>query len=63
MFFKKSEKKSHGALLVLTVGALAAVGAMSITRCGKQMMHCMCAKIKGALGKEHLMCSDKDGSQ
>ncbi len=56
MFFKRSEKRSHGATLVLMVGALAAIGAISVTRCGKQMMHCMCQKVTGMFNKEKAMC-------
>ena len=41
MFFRKCEKKKHtSAKFILLVGALAAVGAFSITRKGKDFM-CM----------------------
>lgn len=51
MLFKKCERKKHSALLVLTVGALAAVGVISITRRGKEMACCMKEKVCGIFKK------------
>ncbi len=60
MFFGKCEKKKHSATLILTVGALAAIGAMSITKCGKQMMQCMKQKITDIFNKEKAMCDKQN---
>ncbi len=60
MFFKKSERKSRSATFILAVGALAAVGAVSITKCGKQMMRCMCTKVKGFFKNPDSMCAQKE---
>ena len=49
MFFRKNERKSHSARVILTVGALAAVGAISIYNCGKQMAGDVICKLKGFL--------------
>lgn len=57
MFFRKTERKKHSACAILAVGALAAIGAVSITRCGKQMINEMMCKVKGFFKKEQCMCS------
>ena len=58
MFFRKTERKKHSACLILTVGALAAIGAVSITKCGKQMINDACCKVKSFFKKEkNCMCS------
>lgn len=44
MLFKKSDCKRASVGMVLTVGALAVVGAMSVVKCGKDMMGCACKK-------------------
>lgn len=51
MLFKKTERKKHGACVILAVGALATIGAVSITRCGKQMVNEVCCKVKGIFKK------------
>ena len=52
MFFRKCEKKKHtSAKLILIVGALAAVGAFSITRKGRDMMCMAKNKITGFFKK------------
>ncbi len=56
MFFKKSDRKSTSPMLVLTVGALAMVGAFSIVKCGKRMMKCGCDKMTGMV--KHMMGKD-----
>jgi hypothetical protein len=55
MFFRKPEQKKHSACLILAVGALAAIGAMSITRCGKEAINEMCCKVKKFFKKEKSM--------
>lgn len=57
MFLKKTERKKHSVCAILTVGALAAIGAVSITRCGKQLINDMVCKVKRFLKKERNMCS------
>lgn len=52
MFFGKTERKKHTAPVILTVGALAAIGAVSITRSGKRMIKNTADKIKGFFNKE-----------
>ena len=59
MFFRKDERKSHSARVILTVGALAAVGAMSLVRCAKQTACVALDKVKGFLKSEKAMCRAK----
>lgn len=47
MFCRKSEQKKHSACAILIIGALATIGAISITRSGKQMMSNVMCKVKG----------------
>ncbi|MBE6645507.1 MAG: hypothetical protein E7612_09080 [Ruminococcaceae bacterium] len=56
MFFRKTERKKHSACLILTVGALAAIGAVSITRSGKQIINELGTKVKGFFKKEACTC-------
>ena len=51
MFFGKSDRKRHSALPVLVVGALALVGAVSITKKGKAVVRGATNKLKGMMGK------------
>jgi len=51
MFFKKTERKKHSAACILAVGALAAVGVLSITRKGKSLMRDAKAKMKSIFCK------------
>ena len=53
MLFRKTERKKHSVGAILTVGALAAIGALSITRCGKQMLNNAMCKVKGFFKKEN----------
>ena len=46
MFSKKCGKKKYGLCVILTIGALAAVGAMNVTRCGKNAVNTMITKMK-----------------
>ena len=48
--FNRNEKKKSTAPLFLTIGALAMIGAVSITKCGKKMISCVKEKISGMLG-------------
>lgn len=59
MFFKKSERKKHGIGAILTVGALAAVGVVSITRCGKRIFDDTVCKLKSFFTKKE--CPSGDG--
>lgn len=57
MFFRKCEKKKHSSIpIILTIGALAAVGAVSITKCGKDMMNCAWDKMKSLFKKGKDAC-------
>ena len=51
MFFRKTERKKHSACLILAVGALATVGAIAITKRGKDMLCCMKEKMCGIFKK------------
>jgi hypothetical protein len=60
MFFRKCEKKKHtSAKLILVVGALAAVGAFSITRKGRDLMCAAKEKITSLFKKEDCKCDNK----
>ncbi len=63
MLFKKSEQKSMRPYLIITVGALAMVGAYSIMRCGKKMVRCTCDKmtnmVKQVVGKAECSLSEQ----
>ena len=56
MFFRKTERKSRGTCVILAIGALAAIGAVSITRTGKQILGELRDKVKGAFSKTKCMC-------
>lgn len=58
MFFKKTERKKHSAACILAIGALAAIGALSITRRGKSMVRDAKNKMKNLLGKCECNSSD-----
>ena len=61
MFFKKCEKKKSSAKLILIVGALAAVGAFSITRKGKDLISAAKCKVSGFFKKDSgCDCNGKD---
>ena len=62
MFYRKSERKTHNVRVILTVGALATVGAISIFKCGKQMACEALCKVKGFFKSEKAMCSAKSES-
>ena len=49
MLFKKSDCKRAGTGMALTVGALAIVGAMSVIKCGKEMMGCACKRVTSVM--------------
>ena len=59
MLFRKSERKKHSAVLVLTVGALATVGALSITKYARDMMCDAKAKIKDFFSKKKCDCQEQ----
>ncbi len=56
VFFSKNERKTHSTRVILTVGALAAVGAISIFKCGKQMAGDVLCKVKAFLKSEKPEC-------
>lgn len=63
MFFKKTERKKHSIPIILTIGALAAIGAVSITKCGKDMMNCMLDKMKCLFKKGKEACTSMECMQ
>lgn len=52
--FSKNEKKKSNAPIFLTIGALAVVGAASITNKGKKMINSVCNKAKSMVKKEEM---------
>ena len=54
MFFSKSEKKRSTVPMILAVGALAFVGAASITNKGKRMMCSVIDKCKSMVKKNDM---------
>lgn len=56
MFFGKNERKRSSAIPILVVGALAFVGAVSITKKGKAVVRSATAKIKNMMGKDETSC-------
>ena len=48
MFFKKAEKRTHP-YVKMTVGTLAAIGAVRVVRCVKRATRCMRSKMSVAL--------------
>ena len=60
MIFGKSERKKHTAPVILTIGALAAIGAVSITRSGKQMLKNTVTAAKNLFNKETSKMMDEN---
>lgn len=60
MIFGKSERKKHTAPVILTIGALAAIGAVSITRSGKQMVKNTVTAAKNLFNKETSKMMDEN---
>ena len=60
MMFRRTERKRYGACFILTVGALATVGAVTVVRYGKQMINTAGGKIKDFLKKEKCACPVDD---
>ncbi len=56
MFFKKSERKKFSTCAILTIGALAAIGAASVTKCGKQVLSEMKCKVMNFFKKDSCTC-------
>ena len=56
MFFRKTEQKKHSVVAILAVGALAAVGAVTVTKCAKQVVNDMMCKMKTIFKKEDCSC-------
>ena len=64
MFFGRCERKKYNAGLILAVSALAAVGAVTVMKCGKQMMGELVKKAKCALKSCECDCGcEKDGEE
>ena len=57
MLFRKTERKRHSACVILTIGALATIGAISIVKDGKQMINQLGTKVKGFLKKDVCGCT------
>lgn len=57
MFFRKTERTKHSTCLVLAVGALATIGAISVVRYGKQMINGVEGKIKNIFKKGNFPCA------
>jgi hypothetical protein len=51
MFFGKSERKKSSVLPIMIVGALALVGAVSVTHKGKSIIKGATSKVKSLMGK------------
>ena len=62
MFFKKNERKKHSACIILTIGALATVGAFTITKRGKEMVSCVKEKVCGMFKKNECTCPTESTS-
>ena len=56
MFFRKTERKKHSVGVILTIGALAAIGAVTVTNCSKQIVNDMVRKVKTMFKKEDCSC-------
>ena len=56
MFFRKTERKRHSACVILTIGALATIGAISVVKDGKQMINELGKKVKSFLKKDGCEC-------
>lgn len=63
MFFNKTERKKSNMGLILTVGALAAVGVCSIAQKGKTLMQNVTCKAKNLWNKGMEDTSEDDNSQ
>ena len=51
MFFKKCERKKHSVCVILTIGALAAIGACGVVHHSKQFVKDIGAKAKCLIRK------------
>lgn len=61
MFRRKSEKRAWPAVVILGIGALAAIGAVSISKKGTQLFDMMKNKVRGMFKKcscEDIVCDD-----
>ena len=62
MFFKKSEPKRWHPCLVLTIGALSIIGAVTIANASKCAINTAKTKIKSFFSPKQSGASSKDGS-
>ena len=58
MFFKKNERKTHNVRAILTVGALATIGAISIVKSGKKTASDLWCKFRGVFKSKDVVCSE-----
>lgn len=56
MIYRRNSRKNHGTCVILAVGALAAIGALTVTKTGKQKMNEIVCKVKGFFNKDKCMC-------
>lgn len=59
MFSKKSTMKKGATCAILTVGALAAIGACTVKKCGENMLTEMKSKISGMFSKSNCSCGQQ----
>ena len=62
MLLRKTDRKKHTAPVILTVGALAAIGAVSITKSGKQMLKNATNRVKGFFNKSDMTMKMNDNN-
>lgn len=61
MVFGKQERKRHSVRAILAVGALAAIGAVTVVNGAKRITRGMLGRVKGMFKKESSVCSLDDG--
>ena len=59
MFFRKTERKRHSVCAILTIGTLAAIGAVTVAKSGKQMLNEATKKVKSFFNKGGCTCADE----
>ena len=60
MLFRRTERKKHSVCAILTVGALATIGAVAVTQYARQMLDGAVSKVKGFFSKEKCGCQSED---
>lgn len=56
MFFRKAERKKHSVVAILAVGALATVGAVTVSKYAKRTANDVMCKIKAMFKTEECVC-------